>query len=486
MKRFTALVTALVLTISLVVPAGAAQLEQHTIQIQEEESVLIHGYPEPTASVASSARAGETVTVEGSGYPYKILAVQGFSSASGETLFWNDAETFTMPDEDINIKIYWMADGNAADLALYSLNVTAGKDYESVFPNLDLSVNTESAHRHDEITVTAMEGSSGSLYLNHLDIYDTEGNYLFRENNDNRDNTISFPMPESDIEIKAFIAYTAEPIRAYTVQIESPEYLDGIRLKKVPDNDVFVPRTPVKITYEYTTEESKKYRVIIHGLDIFDLNGELLTSVEGDTFTMLDEDVVVKAHIGVLVDPVTVTPTPSPKIFKDVDTSTPHYAAIEWAKNKGITKGYSDGTFRPAQNCTRGDMVMFIWSMNGRPAPKSAAKSPFSDVPKSHVYYKAVLWAYQKGITKGYSDGTFKVDKAVTRGEAVRFLWNLKGQPKPGITKNPFKDLSQSYTHYKAVLWAYQKGITKGYKDGTFRAGNNATRGEVVEFLRRF
>lgn len=477
MKRVIALLAVLVLTIVTTVPTGAAQTEQHTIRIQEETAMLIQGYPMPTSSVANSARAGETVTVSGSGYPYKILAVQGFSAATGETLFWNNSETFTMPNEDINIKIYWATEGNAEELAVYSINVTTRDSYDSIFPNLNLSVNKESAHRGDEITVTAKDGNDSTLYLGHIDVYDTEGNFLFSKDNNHTDNTISFLMPASNIEIKAVIPYTGDPIRAYTVQIQDPEFIDGIQLKTDQDTNVFVQHTPVTITYEYTNEESKRYNVRILGLDIFNINGELLTSVDGDTFTMLDEDVVVKVHAEV---------TPVYRIFKDVDQTTPHYSAIEWAKNKGITKGYSDGTFRQAKKCSRGDMVMFLWNMNGKPAPKSSAKTPFRDVPKSHAYYKAILWAYQKGITKGYSDGTFKIDRAVTRGEAVRFLWNLKGQPNPGTTQNPFKDLSKNYTHYKAVLWAYRKGITKGYGDGTFRAGSNATRGEAVEFLRRF
>lgn len=76
----------------------------------------------------------------------------------------------------------------------------------------------------------------------------------------------------------------------------------------------------------------------ILGLDIFSTNGELLTSVDGDTFTMLDEDVVVKVYAGGndRTCKITSTPRPVSRIFKDVDKTTPHYSAFKWAKNKGL------------------------------------------------------------------------------------------------------------------------------------------------------
>ena len=150
-----------------------------------------------------------------------------------------------------------------------------------------------------------------------------------------------------------------------------------------------------------------------------------------------------------------------------------------------LLKAMTGARFRPSKTSSRGDMVMFIWNMMGKPEPKAVSASPFKDVAKTHKYYKAILWASQKGITKGYSDGTFKPDRAVTRGEAVHFLWNMKGRPKLKSTYNPFQDLTKADAHYNAILWAYQNGITKGYSDKTFRSDNNATRGEIVEFLYR-
>jgi hypothetical protein len=177
-------------------------------------------------------------------------------------------------------------------------------------------------------------------------------------------------------------------------------------------------------------------------------------------------------------------------VFSDVrNPAHPYYNAIYWAAKEGITKGYSNGTFGINRDCTRGEMIMFLWRYAGRPAPKNVAISPFRDVPKSHAYYKAILWAYQKKITKGYGNGTFGVKRKVTRGESMMFLWRLKGKPKPkAVYKSPFKDVAKNNVFYNAILWGYQKKITTGYtgvKKGMFGPKDNCTRGQIVTFLYR-
>ena len=175
------------------------------------------------------------------------------------------------------------------------------------------------------------------------------------------------------------------------------------------------------------------------------------------------------------------------KYFSDMwDTKHPFYKPIYWAAQHGITNGYSDGTFGVNRNCTRGECVMFLWKMMGKPAVKAVSKSPFKDVPQSHAFYKAILWASQNGITKGYSDGTFGINRNCTRGEIMMFIWRAKDKPAPKtVSKSPFKDVSSTNAFYKAILWGSQKGVTKGYSDGTFGINRNCTRGEIVTFLYR-
>ena len=141
------------------------------------------------------------------------------------------------------------------------------------------------------------------------------------------------------------------------------------------------------------------------------------------------------------------------KTFKDVyNSSLYYYKAVYWASGSGITKGYFNmHWFKPADTCTREQMVTFLWRMKGSPEP-SLTKSPFSDVTSGKYYYKAVLWAYEKGITKGYSNRTFGVGKVCLREQAMTFLWRAAGSPEP-TSNNTFSDIKNNTYYYNAVLW---------------------------------
>ena len=173
--------------------------------------------------------------------------------------------------------------------------------------------------------------------------------------------------------------------------------------------------------------------------------------------------------------------------FSDVqDPKHPFYKPICWAADAGVTKGYKDGTFGIDRECTRSEAVTFLWCMAGKPAPEAVSENPFSDVPKSHPHYKAILWASQKGITKGYGDGTFGLNDPCTRGECMMFIWRFKGKPLPKlVSESPFSDVSKKHAFYWAIVWGSQKKVTKGYDDGTFGIDLNCTRGQIVTFLYR-
>ena len=183
------------------------------------------------------------------------------------------------------------------------------------------------------------------------------------------------------------------------------------------------------------------------------------------------------------------------KLFTDVlDPTHPYYNAIYWAAQKGITKGYSDGSFGIDLPCTRGHAVMFLWRMAGCPKPTTVSKSPFLDVPTNHVFYKAVLWAQQKGITTGYTSGSrkgkFSINETCTRGQIMTFIWRYKGKPKPKlVSRTPFSDVPKNHPYYQAILWGSQNGVTNGYTTGqykgTFGIDRACTRGQIVTFLYR-
>ncbi|MBR4132891.1 MAG: S-layer homology domain-containing protein, partial [Oscillospiraceae bacterium] len=172
--------------------------------------------------------------------------------------------------------------------------------------------------------------------------------------------------------------------------------------------------------------------------------------------------------------------------FDDVkDPSQYYFDPVYWAVDKGITTGTSATKFSPESGCTRAQVVTFLWRAAGQPEPTSA-NNPFEDVPADQYYYKAVLWAVEKGITTGTSATTFRPDRTCTRAQIVTFLWRYAGQPEPTTTVNPFEDVPATEYYYKAVLWAVENGITTGTSPTTFRPDQTCTRAQIVTFLYRY
>ena len=175
----------------------------------------------------------------------------------------------------------------------------------------------------------------------------------------------------------------------------------------------------------------------------------------------------------------------TPIRFDDVkDPSQYYYEPVYWAVEKGVTTGSSPTTFNPNAGCTRAQVVTFLWRAAGKPEP-ARTENPFNDVKADAYYYKAVLWAVEKGVTTGTSDTTFRPDATCTRGQIVTFLWRSNDQPEPTKTDNPFTDVKADQYYYKAVLWAVEKGITKGTSDTRFSPDSTCTRGQIVTFLYR-
>ena len=92
------------------------------------------------------------------------------------------------------------------------------------------------------------------------------------------------------------------------------------------------------------------------------------------------------------------------------------------------------------------------------------------------------------GITGGIGSGLFGPDQPCTRAHIVTFLWRAAGSPEPTTTRNPFRDVN-AVTHssyYKAILWASQKGITSGTSTTAFSPDQVCTRAQIVTFLYRY
>jgi uncharacterized protein YkwD len=168
--------------------------------------------------------------------------------------------------------------------------------------------------------------------------------------------------------------------------------------------------------------------------------------------------------------------------FSDVHTTDHYYDGVQYLYCQGAISGYPDNTFRPGNPTTRGQVSKIIvlakgWSLNN---PTSAS---FWDVPRGSTYYTYVETARARGLINGYSDGSFRLNENVSRGQLAKIVttaqgWNLLDPGTPS-----FADVPRGSTFYKYVETVAGRGIIGGYSDGTFRPASPATRGQISKIV---
>ena len=167
--------------------------------------------------------------------------------------------------------------------------------------------------------------------------------------------------------------------------------------------------------------------------------------------------------------------------FTDVADTDWFCKSVLWAVENGITGGISPTAFGPNINCTRAQVVTFLYAAAGKPAV-TAISEPFDDVSESDWFYKPVLWAVENGITGGISPTTFGPNQECTRAQVVTFLYAAAG--KPAVTaESDFDDVADTDWFAKPIIWARANDITGGISPTAFGPNNICTRAQVVTFL---
>ncbi len=184
-------------------------------------------------------------------------------------------------------------------------------------------------------------------------------------------------------------------------------------------------------------------------------------------------------------------PEETERPFEDVFRKDYYYDAVQWAVGNGITEGIDSVHFAPNAECTRAQMVTFLYRAAG--CPETALTCcPFMDVDSSSYYYRAVLWAYENGITKGATETKFGANDCVTREQAVTFLWRFADSPGLETLAGVDTDIQQ-YSDFSdvsdyaadAFRWAVAKRITTGTSGTTLGPQADCLRGQIVTFLWR-
>ncbi|MFL5735443.1 MAG: S-layer homology domain-containing protein, partial [Chloroflexia bacterium] len=184
------------------------------------------------------------------------------------------------------------------------------------------------------------------------------------------------------------------------------------------------------------------------------------------------------------------TSTGTPPSFTDVHADDYFDEAVTYLASRGVISGYLDGTFRPYNLTTRGQLAKIAVLAEGWPlyAPTSPT---FRDVAAGSTFYPYIETAYRRGIISGYACGSgcleYRPDNNITRGQLCKIIVNARGWQSQSPANPTFRDVAPTHTFYAAIETAYAQGIISGYGCGTgcleFRPGNNATRGQIAKIV---
>lgn len=180
--------------------------------------------------------------------------------------------------------------------------------------------------------------------------------------------------------------------------------------------------------------------------------------------------------------------------FVDVHVGMEHYEHMAWMADTGISLGWRTPQgleYRPLAPVGRDAMAAFLYRMAGSPKVRLPAASPFTDIAPGDPHYKAVVWASQQGITRGWkmSDGThqFRPTAPIARDAMAAFLYRFAGEPvfRPPTT-SCFADISRDQQFATEMCWMKASGISTGWADHTYRASQSVTRDAMAAFLHRY
>ena len=259
---------------------------------------------------------------------------------------------------------------------------------------------------------------------------------------------------------------TLDAIPAYTVKVNDTEHGTAASNRRSAARGQTV-------TITVTPDEG----YVLAGLTVTDRSGKTIAVTDkGDgkyTFKMPGSRVTVSASFRRL------------SVFTDIDDAW-YTDDILWAEEMNIALDEDgSGLFRPMEDCTRAGIVTFLWRAAGCPEP-AGTENPFTDVSESDPWYKAVLWAWETGVTKGYGVPTLFAPTATsTRAQTVLFL-KRAAKADDVATGNSFTDVPEGAYYEAGVNWAVSEGLTNGSGTAsTFAPNRNCSRAEIIAFIHR-
>ena len=353
--------------------SGGSDTKELTIKVADAEAAKYHNVTLSGAGTgatgAGSHAAGTTVNIYAgtkSGYTFN-----GWTSDDVTVLSASSKNaSFVMPDKDVTVKANWVYNGGGSSgggYTYYTIKATAGVN-GSISPTGNVSVREG---RDQTFTITPNKGYAVAKVL-----IDSKN-------------------------VGAVKSYTFENVKKnHTIEVVF------MRASGNPQTGVFVD-VPEGSYYEEAVNWAVE-KGITTGTDATHFSPDgICTRAQAVTFLW--------RAAGSPAAKSAVMP------FADVKAGSYYYDAVLWAVENGITKGTSDTMFSPDATCSRAQIVTFLWRSQKSPAAGTA--NPFTDVKASAYYADAVLWAVKEDVTKGTTNTTFSPDANCTRAQIVTFIW---------------------------------------------------------------
>ena len=351
---------------------GGSDTKELTIKVADAEAAKYHNVTLTGAGTgatgAGSHAAGTTVNIYAgtkSGYTFN-----GWTSDDVTVLSASSKNaSFVMPDKDVTVKANWVYNGGGSSggYTYYTIKATAGVN-GSISPTGNVSVREG---RDQTFTITPNKGYAVAKVL-----IDSKN-------------------------VGAVKSYTFENVKKnHTIEVVF------MKASGNPQTGVFVD-VPEGSYYEEAVNWAVE-KGITTGTDATHFSPDgICTRAQAVTFLW--------RAAGSPAAKSAVMP------FTDVKAGSYYYDAVLWAVENGITKGTSETMFSPDATCSRAQIVTFLWRSQKSPAAGTA--NPFTDVKASAYYADAVLWAVKEDVTKGTTNTTFSPDANCTRAQIVTFIW---------------------------------------------------------------
>lgn len=287
----------------------------------------------------------------------------------------------------------------------------------------------------------------------------------------------------------------------YTIDTSVPSTV------KVDDNKMFVSVTGARRVKDVKVGgvaivANKTYKLASHNY-MLEGAGDGLNMFQKDKFlsvpAMLDNEILINYITGTLKGTVPaeyakaqgrITIVKAAALpYTDVASNAYYYDAVLFSEKSGLIPGTTATTFSPNVTMTRGDVVLALWNLAGKPSAK--ATPAFTDVDFTTDLGKAVAWANENGIVNGKTATTFVAADSVNRQQFSAFMYRYAEALGYNVTTTGsltvFTDASQVSSYAtQALAWANANSLVNGFSDGTVRPMGTATRGQSAAIIYRF